>query len=621
MAFIRLGEVGNVFRQSNPLVTSTEHTFKRVVYFEEDAVFSSGASAQALVRSANFSVTNETGWGGDGAGNWWFYGTVIFGDDVTFGSDLWSSNWASGGGSVPDDLSGGANASATLGYYLDHSAGAAQFQNIYAEGGQIENLSITGALTLATGGIIRTAASGQRVELAETELDALRFYTGNVNESSAGGITISTGETMSIWGPKMSGDFFSNYIQITGGSTTPGFHFLTTNGEFRVSTWDNDIVLNTYSNNPGTANTSDIRLEAGGRVQVEFGHNTSEDFRVVDWVNSGVVRFKVASSDILFYDNGGTVKSYWDESLNLWRYATDIRIDSGNDLFTHKVHTGGTSWTQEPWSSSTIELGDYGAIGTQGSFALDLAWNYERNTSSTWSHKNVNGYAEAGGIRIKNDGISFLFDLDYSTTHSAIPTTIFRMDVATQNQSRLYGNSTTQWFEIDTTNGWFQFFIASQEQMRIDDAGSSSALRLNDGLTNVGNHEVLRLDRGSGTVMREVGYYSSYIRNPETGKREKFKVLPLSLNHRFWQREWFMDLRPIKYDRHISAAQKAGHHPWYIQRELGFSIENLSQHTELLTTKGSERGGSPDEYALLAVTIDYVQHLEQRVAALEAAQS
>ena len=83
-----------------------------------------------------------------------------------------------------------------------------------------------------------------------------------------------------------------------------------------------------------------------------------------------------------------------------------------------------------------------------------------------------------------------------------------------------------------------------------------------------------------------------------------------------------MDLEPVGYQRR----QRTGKNPdgtparWDgKQTEMGFTIDNLIEHTNLLTTKGERVGDSPDEFALLAVTVDYVQHLEQRVAALEAA--
>lgn len=67
-----------------------------------------------------------------------------------FRGDVRSADWDGGG-----DLSGGKDTSATQGYLIDYSSGSAQFQNIYADGGTIDNITIdaadiTGSLSVGT---------------------------------------------------------------------------------------------------------------------------------------------------------------------------------------------------------------------------------------------------------------------------------------------------------------------------------------------------------------------------------------------------------------------------------------------------------------------------------------
>ena len=80
-----------------------------------------------------------------------------------------------------------------------------------------------------------------------------------------------------------------------------------------------------------------------------------------------------------------------------------------------------------------------------------------------------------------------------------------------------------------------------------------------------------------------------------------------------------MDIEPVKYDRvqPKNATQNRTRKDGYIQRELGFTIENLIKHTNLLTTKGNAVGDSPDELALLAVIVDKLQDVERRLQAVE----
>jgi len=99
-------------------------------------------------------------------GNFYAHSGTI-GGDVTIegnliGNDMYSSNW---NGSIPANLAT-KDSGASAGYYLDGSAGAVQFQNLYAEGGELGTLSIANDLTMTAGGNIFTAAtSGEHINI------------------------------------------------------------------------------------------------------------------------------------------------------------------------------------------------------------------------------------------------------------------------------------------------------------------------------------------------------------------------------------------------------------------------------------------------------------------------
>ena len=94
--------------------------------------------------------------------------------------------------------------------------------------------------------------------------------------------------------------------------------------------------------------------------------------------------------------------------------------------------TGQSSFTVEPWANSTITLGDYGSIGTQGSYRTTMAWNFERGvdsgSGSPWDHLDVNSYPQAGAIEIGNSGIIFRWQADFETDHADLPTDVLLMD-------------------------------------------------------------------------------------------------------------------------------------------------------------------------------------------------
>ena len=103
--------------------------------------------------------------------------------------------------------------------------------------------------------------------------------------------------------------------------------------------------------------------------------------------------------------------------------ASTLTVNSHTFLADH-VQTGRTSFVVEPWSSSTIALGNFGSVGTQGSYRTALAWNYERDANSNFTHLNVNSYAQAGDFSIGNTGFLFNYDTDYASAHTTNPTAV-----------------------------------------------------------------------------------------------------------------------------------------------------------------------------------------------------
>lgn len=131
--------------------------------------------------------------------------------------------------------------------------------------------------------------------------------------------------------------------------------------------------------------------------------------------------------------------------------------------------------------------------------------------------------------------------------------------------------------------------------------GSGSSLFLLDGLTDVGNQTTLRMARGSGSGKVAVGYFSSWAEN---------KKDIVSLNRSaLWDRGWFEKIQAVTFIRKSTQ-----------EREFGFVLDQFQEiddNLKYLTTGGDSWGDSPDEFGILAVTVDYVQTLGQRVDALE----
>lgn len=74
--------------------------------------------------------------------------------------------------------------SGSSGWSID-ADGSAEFDNVIVRG-TIQASSIEGNVTLGTGGVVRTATSGQRIELSEADNDQLNLYSGDSFEAVPG---------------------------------------------------------------------------------------------------------------------------------------------------------------------------------------------------------------------------------------------------------------------------------------------------------------------------------------------------------------------------------------------------------------------------------------------------
>ena len=543
-------------------------------------------SGTGSIASSNY-VAGVSGFAIDGAGDAEFNDVTVRGAiEVGAGSDVPAGYITTGTMSAATiTLDGPAGVLQSAGFvsgsagFRVRGGGDAEFNNvtvrgtIYATSGELGNLDVTGTLQMNGGKIITAGTSDTRIEMSSgADSNVLKFFSDSpVGEMSPSAISVVNWGA-SGWSIVMSaGQETGNINKAALVLGSPTFAGIIAAGASLATQYSN-------LNLAATAAGADVNITAGADINLVSTGGGSVD--VAADLKTSKLMPRSASADLIFADGAGTTRGYYDYSAGYWRFNT-ARFDSGTML-----------------------------RNSVGNIVMSSDSNYTTLKSNEGQNR----------LWLGDSGVSntVWLNADRFNIRNNVSAQMLAIYQATGAQTRVYGPADTQWLEWDYTNRWFQFFINSEEQMRIGDTGSTSLLSLRDGLTNVGNHETLRLNRGTGSTLQLVGYYSSYIKDPDTGKILKRNVVPLASprsNHH-WRREWYRDLEPIKYDRGGMPREKrpAG----YRQRELGFSIENLLEHTNLLTTKGSLPGGSPDEYALLAVTVDQVQHLEARIEVLEA---
>lgn len=165
---------------------------------------------------------------------------------------------------------------------------------------------------------------------------------------------------------------------------------------------------------------------------------------------------------------------------------------------------------------------------------------------------------------------------------------------------------------IGTTTGAFSFYDPSGNRaFAIINGGSSSSVYIRDGLSDVGNVETLRANRGTGSGFVPIGYYSSWMTDPLTGAKAKQDIVDLEDSPRFPGIDIIDQLSPADFER-VSTGQ----------REWGVILDQykeLGEDLRYLTTQGDEWGNAPDEMAHISLLLLAVKDLRSRLAAVEAA--
>lgn len=533
MPFIELGQLPDPIRLGNFLDAKN---IRGGTISAQEIVIAGGTTG--AIRSENYDGSSM-GWAILGDGSASFYGTLTIGANAVVLGDIYSSAW---NGTIPANLASGPDTGATAGYYLDSSAGVAQFQELLVG-------SADGHIKL------EPFAALSSIIFSVDVLDFDGVIT--MNETNIGGGSIGT---VAISPPYDAG---AENVQLLMRKAATG------DGGSYMS------LLGDFFHVGGGTNGEPKMVAAADEAEPAFSFVGDED--------TGIYR---AGTNKMGFVAGGDEK---------WTIGGggDLTAARGNDIVL-------------PYADTT----KYSSGEAGFKFTVSTAENFAIQCDIGSGFVNRFQLQDEGGAIFYDDGGNQV--LKVAGAAGAAPQLEMEYGTAALPAYSFTGDDDTGMFRSGAND--IGFSGGGTEILKLVNA--DNALYIYDTFDDVGNHETLRADRGS-VGLAEVGYYSSWEIDPDTGKRKKKNLVGLGRTP-LWRREWFMDIKPVKYERTSRTRADGSRKPWRVRPlEIGFTMENLLENTNLLTTKGAEPGYSPDEFALMAVTVDYVQHLEERVAALE----
>ncbi len=237
MGFLELGQLGNILKDTQTIKASN---IIGGLITAQELIIAGGTAG--VVRSENYNGTS-TGWAIFGDGSAKFFGTLTIGANAVVLGDIYSSAW---NGTIPADLSS-LDAGATAGYYLDSSVGSLQLEgDLFLQG----DLNVGGNITMTSGGVFRTAASGARIEMAEGFVDRLKFFSGAAGEVANAQIIAGTNPSLDITGPTSTGGGAPANISLSANGADPGHILLV--GQQLSSNGTAALPTYTFNGDPDT---------------------------------------------------------------------------------------------------------------------------------------------------------------------------------------------------------------------------------------------------------------------------------------------------------------------------------------------------------------------------------
>ena len=401
----------------------------------------------------------------------------------------------------------------------------------------------------------------------------------------------------------------------SGGSQTPW------TSDIDAAGFDlDDIEEITFENQADGVTVGVIRAfnSSGSEILQLMAGTAASDDPYISLVGGG---HPSIAGDIIFADGTSTLMN-WDESADEWVFFKDIDMGTSILLLADgAVGAPGLAFDSDTNSGIYAIGADNWGVAVNGDLLLQFD---DVGNAGTWSldqdvlHHDKNAVGESVISGAEDHGI-FLNAGGMNTTSQYTPGYWFGSDDPDLGATRTLAGMVGRAKETYAGTGDYGMSIMVVSHENNDStwyrtvelwAGYGSGLAIKEDFTDIGNHETLRGDRtASGTDVTEVGYFSSWEYDLDTGELRKRDIVPLVESPRFPGLDIIDKIDMIDFER-ISTEQRE----WGVNLN---EVRDLSDDLRYLTTKGDAWGYSPDEMAFIAVLWEANKDLRKRVAILE----
>lgn len=535
--------------------------------------------------------------------------------DVTLQGDIRSYAWDGGG-----SLAGGADATATAGFLLDSSAGNAQFQNLFAKGGDFENVTISGVITAGAGSDVDWSYISN-VSIVNADIVSLTFdkITAATNTASlvvgGAGTVGSANYSAGTAGWQIEGDGSAEFNDvtvrgtlganlITGDLTLSGGSFKTAASGQRIEI-DASNFIEFYS---GHADETDA-----GYILADDGVIAAGDIGKLHIVSPAMNSQSTVSIRMTSEVDAGASNASEDTTLLLNAQTVEIGPLSGAASWASVILNNRVEFTSNGSASApTITVGGSGngiyRVGTDNiGFATGGTLRFNINSSGVLD---ANGHYIDDLTWVRSDSYVAHGDTDTFIDFPAADTLDFtvgnrhflRLDEDTEDHILIPMEVQLEFRDGSYTDSGRRYRMYMDDsdfdtlKLDVSDSGSSWALGLGFVDANVNSHLIRDNTTGSAANM-VVDATTGLIQRSTSARKYKSRV---TYNTRHLAD---IDLSPAKFYRKDSAA-------WF----YGFIAEDFGDQDRLLATYRED--GEIEDYdqgALLAVLAAKVNRLEERV--------